>query len=328
MKKIWRALEQAIKNRLANSRFRRLVLGGEPKPSPIHLSYREVYILPTFAGLFYGVMLILMLLASINYSNSLGYLLTFLLSSLVLLAIIHTYRNLCRVNASIVAVEPVFAGSEARISLLIENPSEARYSLIANINGRLSEPFDIPANGKTRVELYESTTRRGWVEMSSIRLHTRYPLGLFRAWAYLNFDHKVLVFPKPLGDPLSPNHQSYSSSQLGDRGQGVDDFVGLRLFRQGDSFRHVHWKACAHSQHLLTKQFGGDRSNEIWLDFRDYASLPLEQRLSQLCRLVLDAEKEHLDYGLVMPSIRYKPAKGDAHRFRCLKALAEFGESR
>jgi len=325
--KIWRKLENRFKRRLAESRFKRLLLGEGPRSGPIQLSYREVYILPTAAGFLYGLMLLLMLIASINYSNSLGYLLTFLLSGIVMLAIIHTYRNLCRITLEVTAVEPTFAGSDAKINLVVDNPGPTRYALYARLADRETEMFDVEARGKTRFVLYEPTTRRGLVGLSCIGIHTRYPLGLFRAWAYAHFDHKMLVFPKPIGNALKPSQQSYSANQHGDRGQGVDDFVGLRLFRNGDSFRHVHWKACAHSQHLLTKQFGGDRSNEIWLDFRDFEALPLEKRLSQLCRLVLDAEKEHLDYGLWLPGTILSPAKGEEHRFRCLKALAVFGET-
>jgi len=325
--KIGNTLKQVIRRRLTNSRFKRLVLGEQARHGPISLSYREVYILPTAAGLLYGVMLLLMLIASINYSNSLGYLLTFLLSGILLLSIILTYRNLCRIELDVSAIEPTFAGLDARISIVVNSHGAERFALCATIAEGEQVLFDIDQQGKTRFVLHEPTTHRGWIGMSSIRIESRYPLGLFRAWAFVNFDNKMLVFPKPAGDALKPTQQSYSANQHGDRGRGVDDFVGLRLFQSGDSYRHVHWKACAHSQHLLTKQFGGDRSNEIWLDFRDFTALPLEKRLSQLCRLVLDAEKEHLDYGLWLPGTQLKPAKGDAHRFKCLKALAMFGES-
>jgi len=325
--KIWLSLKQRIKQIIADGPFKRLVLGDEPSHGPIYLGYRNVYILPTAAGFLYGTMLLLMLIASINYSNSLGYLLTFLLSSIVLQSIILTYRNLCRISIDVSAVEPTFAGTEAKIHLLVNNSGPEKYSLCANISEKEPVLFDIPALKTSRIVLHESATRRGWLNISSISVQTRYPLGLFRAWAYANIDSKMLVFPMPDGQRLMPSRQNYSANQFGDRGFGVDDFVGLRLFRNGDSFRHVHWKACAHTEHLLTKQFGGDRSNEIWLDFRDFPTLPLEKRLSQLCRLILDAEKEHLDYGLWLPGTQLKPAKGDSHRFQCLKALAVFGEA-
>jgi hypothetical protein len=51
-----------------------------PEIGPVVLGQRRVYILPTGGGLFYGLTLVLMLLGSINYNLSLGYVLVFLLA--------------------------------------------------------------------------------------------------------------------------------------------------------------------------------------------------------------------------------------------------------
>lgn len=310
---------------LLQSQFKRLLLGRGPQPGPLRLSYKDVYILPTGAGLMYGVMLFLMLIASINYSNSLGYLFTFLLASVVLLAIIHTYRNLCQLVVDVSSIESGFAGGSVRVSLLVENPGQMKYAVsLSNDNG-VQQRVDLSEYAKTRLLVEEPVTQRGWAPLSKLTFETRYPLGLFKAWAYVHFDQRILVYPEPLGHGLALRREQHTISQLGDQGQGVDDFVGLRLFQMGDSYRHVHWKACAHEHHLLTKQFGGNSSDEIWLDFRDYADLPLEMRLSQLCRLVLEADREHLDYGLWLPGTSFNPAKGDRHRQQCLRALALYG---
>jgi uncharacterized protein (DUF58 family) len=110
-----------------------------------------------------------------------------------------------------------------------------------------------------------------------------------------------------------------------DRGHGQEDFAGLRQYHQGDSPRHIAWKAAARDQGLLTKQFTGRAETELWLD---WAQLPpqmgIEDRLSHLARWVLDAHAAGLAYGLRVPGTSVEPATGEAHRERCLETLALF----
>ena len=48
----------------------------------------------------------------------------------------------------------------------------------------------------------------------------------------------------------------------------------------------------------------------------------LEQRLSRLAAWVLAAEQGGIVYGLRLPGREFAPAQGDAHRRKCLEALA------
>jgi len=77
----------------------------------VFLSQRRVYILPTRHGLTFGLAVILMLIGSINYNLSLGYVLTFLLAGLGIVSILHTFRNLAHLYVSAGRVAPVFAGT-------------------------------------------------------------------------------------------------------------------------------------------------------------------------------------------------------------------------
>ena len=88
--------------------FRRFFVGEGPQPPPYQLRHRNVYILPTKQGLIFAVLLMLMLIGAINYNNNLAYLMTFLLASLSVVAILHTYRNLLRLLVTIGHIEPRF----------------------------------------------------------------------------------------------------------------------------------------------------------------------------------------------------------------------------
>ena len=102
------------------------------------------------------------------------------------------------------------------------------------------------------------------------------------------------------------------------------DFVGLRDYHAGDSPRHVHWKAAATAQALVTKQFGGADSEQLWLDW-EATTGDTEARLSQLCQWVCRAEQDGQVYGLKLPGTRIELGAGPGHRHNCLRALALWG---
>jgi uncharacterized protein (DUF58 family) len=131
-----------------------------------------------------------------------------------------------------------------------------------------------------------------------------------------------LVYPATATRAPLPPPSLFSLSLTGDQGRGSDDFAGLRNYHPGDSLRHVHWKALARQQGMLTKQFGGDRSEELWLDWQVLHGNDTETRLSILTRWIITAERDGLCYGLRLPGTVIPPGHGPAHRHRCLEKLA------
>src|SRR6185295_15807851 len=90
---------------------------------PLQLDRHRIYILPTRFGVLYGFVLFTMLLASMNYNNSSGFALTFLLGSLALVAMLHCYRNLAGIIIEGVTAGETFAGSTLPLRVGCENPS-------------------------------------------------------------------------------------------------------------------------------------------------------------------------------------------------------------
>ena len=71
----------------------------------------------------------------------------------------------------------------------------------------------------------------------------------------------------------------------------------------------------------MVREFGGDREEDLWVAWEDQRGDP-EARLSAMCRVVLEATAEGLHLGLILPGRRIAPDHGEAHRHRCLEALA------
>ena len=307
--------------------LRRFFIGEGPQLPPYHLHRHNVYILPTKQGLIFANLLMLMLIGAINYNNNLAYLMTFLLASLSVVAILHTYRNLLQLSISAGHIAPRFVGETFTIPIHIDNRSgPARLAVELQFPGDEPYVLDIEPHQQQNIDLEGVATQRGQHLLERFTIATRFPLGLFRAWANVHLQHRYLIYPRPAAINQLPANSHYKLKVSGDQGVGADDFAGLRQYHKGDSLRHIHWKAAARQQGLLTKQFGGDRSEELWLDWASLPDVDVEQRLSILTRWVLLAEREGKSYGLRLPSQEVAPNRGDSHRHHCLKCLAEYEE--
>ena len=299
---------------------------------PIHtqaitLSRQRLYILPSGYGYFFGLTLFVLFLWSINYNNSMGFILTFLLAAIGLNAMWRCHENLNRLELHPGEAAPVFAGEQAHFVYRISNPSaDGRYGIGLQWQTGEANFVDVPAQEHGTVSLALAAPRRGPLIPGRLRVSTGFPLGLFRAWTWQTFSRACLVYPKPAGTLPLPvlGEASHDGHTLASATSGRDDYAGLRAYVLGDSPRHVAWKASARGDALLVKQFAGQSVPKIWLDSQRLIALPLEARLSQLCLWVLKAEQEGYDYGLRIPGAEFSPNHGLAHRNQCLRALAMF----
>ena len=114
---------------------------------------------------------------------------------------------------------------------------------------------------------------------------------------------------------------------MADRGIEGDDFAGLREHREGESLRHISWKAYAQGRGLLTKTFQGQARPSLWIDWDRLREGSLEDKLSFMTALVLAAENEEQKYGLRLPGTTIEQDYGNAHKHACLQALAVFKQS-
>lgn len=295
-----------------------------PEAGPVELTQRRVYILPTRAGLLYGLTMVLMLIGSINYSLSLGYALTFLLTGTGLVSMLHTWRNLAHVQLRAGKSTPVFCGDRARFVVLASNPGRVTRTSLA-IQFADNDPlfFDVAAGAETEARIRLPATRRGLFRPGRFRVFTSYPLGLFYAWAIVELELACLVYPAPEAGVVPLPEQQATSGEGAALGRGEEDFAGLRNYYPGDSPRRIAWKAAAHSEVFVTKLFAGAAGAEMWLDLAQTPErLGLEGRLSRLARWVVDAESSGFRYGLRLPGRELALGAGESHRAQCLEALA------
>jgi uncharacterized protein (DUF58 family) len=293
---------------------------------PVTMQARRVYILPTRTGLGFAVLLIVMLLAGLNYGNSMALLLTFLLAGYTILGIHETQRHIKGLRVVYAAAEDSFAGTTGRIELRFENTLHTvRGPIVARCENQLSAPLLLAPRSVATQYVDYLARRRGRQRLGRIELSATAPLGLFRSWCWLHLPLEAIIYPAPLGArplPVDADHRRHDGSSA--LAAGAEEWSALRPFVAGDSPRAVAWKLFARGAPLLVSQYAGAAGARHSLDFDALTGLSVEARLAQLCQWILHCEAAHESYSLRLPGSALPRGRGAAHRQRLLQALALF----
>jgi uncharacterized protein (DUF58 family) len=316
------SLAIGLRKRIRAWAWRRHGLDIEPFTIPT----RRIYIVPTRLGLVFGGMLFLMFVGSMNYANNLGLALTFILGSVGLVAMHHCQRNLAGLRIASAATQPVFAGQMARFAISTDRDSKTmRHEISAATDKSVSTPVSIAADERAVPTIEIEAPKRGRLQLNDVEVSTNYPFGLFRAWTHVHIPMTCIVYPKPAerSDAAPPMETDIGGAQ--DSARGDDDFAGLRTFHPGDSPRRIAWKAYARGQELQVKQYAGTAVTSHLFDWDSLTGIGTEARLEKICRWIEDAHAASRAYGLRIPGVDVPANVGNAHRQRCLTALALFG---
>lgn len=304
-----------------------------PRTDTQRLTHRNIYILPTKAGLLFVITMLTLLVASINYQLNLGYALTFLLSGSALVSMHLTHNTLHGLTLYLRPVAPTFAHQPAQLDVALQGPTDSRRDRFG-IGLRLAgAPIDsitwlnVNAGSRTTAQLSFVPKTRGRQTVPHWTVETRFPLGLFRAWSVWRPAAEVLVYPAPEATPPPlPAVQTSPDGGSAAHRQGRGDMDGIRTYRRGDPIKAIVWKkaaqAMASGAELVSRDAQAAQPCELWLDWQACVGLSPEERLSRLAAWVVLAEQRDIAFGLRLPDRAFEPAIGDAHRHLALQALA------
>ena len=312
----------------ARHRFQKWWQARLPLSDTTTLTQRNVYILPTRPGFMLGATLLVLLVGSINYQLNLGYLLTFLLAGSGVVSMHLCHATLRGLTMNLLAPAAQFAGTSATVSIVLTNTrASTRHGIgLAMLEATHHDRWvwtDVPALGQSTVSVAFKPERRGLHKVPPLTAETRFPLGTFRVWTVWRPAAQVLVYPtpEPFPPPLPPGEPRAGGAATA-RLQNTGEFDGVRAYRRGDPLKLVVWKKAAKADELVSRDMQQAQRYELWLDLAQAGHLDLERKLSRLVAWVLQADRLGLDYGLRVPGQEIKPSSGEAHKRRCLQALA------
>ncbi|MCJ0762706.1 DUF58 domain-containing protein [Variovorax terrae] len=310
---------------LVRARFRQWWQSRLPLADTTTLTQRNVYILPTRPGFMLGATLLVLLVASINYQLNLGYLLTFLLAGSAIVGMHVCHATLRGLTMHLSPPDTQFMGASATLGITLVNERRSpRHGIgLSVLESDHWAWTDVPAQGSASVQVAFTPASRGLHRVPPLTAETRFPLGTFRVWTVWRPAAQVLVYPAPeaFAPPLPPG-EPRSGGAAAARVQSTGEFDGVRAYRRGDPLKLVVWKKAAKADELVSRDSQQAQRHELWLDLAQAGSLGTEHRLSRLCAWVLQADRLGVDYGLRLPGLELKPASGEAHKRRCLEALA------
>lgn len=297
-----------------------------PDTLPLRLAPRRIYILPTRTGWVFGLLVLAMFLAGMNYGNGLALLLTFWLAAFALVGMIQTQRGLAGLVLLDATAEPAFAGGRIELALRVQSRLAPQDLDFDEAHARRAPAISHQPGsaGESRLTLLLPAGRRGPWRAPVLRLSTTAPFGLFRTWTWIALEARTLVYPKPEGDqplPELPGPEAGSRRLAG----SLDELSALRPFREGDSPRQVAWKAYARGAPLLVREYQGHAAALREFDFALLPQPDTEARLSQLSRWIVDAAADNQRWLLRLPGSPAVAGAGPEHRRECLAQLARFG---
>lgn len=312
------------------ARLRQWWQGRLTAADAVLLTQRNVYILPTRAGLMLALTLGVLLIASINYQLNLGYLFTFLLAGCAAAGVWVGHGTLRGLGLKLMPPQPVFAGQPAFLDVRLSSARAApRHAIGLAVMGAGREDArwawaDVPARGEAALQTSFCPARRGLHAAPLLVVQTLFPLGAFRIWTVWKPAAQVLAWPAPEvnAPPLPVGEARAGAGQAASRERAPGEFDGVRPWQRGDTLRQVVWKKFAKSGELVSRDAQHLQRQQLWLDFARTGAPDAESRLSRLAAWVLAADARQLEYGLRLPGLEIEPDSGAAHKLRCLRALA------
>ncbi len=306
-------------------RFSRWLDRRIPPKDRITLSQKNVFIFPTRTGFVFGALIALLILGAINYQASLVYGVAFLLGSLFLVTILYTFRNLSGLTLELSGARPGFVGEDVEISIRVTRPEgRVREGIQLGWPEGIMRWAEISDQASDVVKLYVRAPARGYFDPGRLLVETYFPLGLLRAWTWVDLDVRALVYPKPIfGDYPRAVTGHRDEGQLIDP-LGSDDFNDIKAYRPGDPIRNIIWRSYARSDDLMVKEYASYVEPRLWLSLESVEG-DLEEKISRLTGLALKATREEREFGMDLGSARIPPATGEAHLEQALKELALHG---
>jgi len=225
---------------------------------------------PSYSGGLLFVLSICFFGAATNTMSGWLYVLSSLILVLLAIGSIYPPTLLGRLTLKRKDINPVNAGEDLQIEIIVENSSSVSADLFQIVDflphglAKLEEHLAIETIGAQEKIFWRysvGTSARGLYNWQKVKLRTASPLGLFWRSRTFNFKLKALVYPQILNLTKCPILDASGEDIDGRFYDGVRYKVysegiirNLRSYRPGDSTRLIHWRSSAKFEEFRVKE--------------------------------------------------------------------------
>ncbi len=278
--------------------------------------------------------------AAINTSNNLLYLITSFMMGFMIISGVISYYNIKYLDISFLKAQDFFASEKNTTTFLLKSKKPFPSFLINIFSATFTEKnslwdklfmnsdvleilsiksiFMLKAYEEKSIELELTFEKRGHHKEVYIYISSDFPFG----FAYREIKYKIpcyiYVYPNP------KYCKNTSLIQKSERGF-VKIQEGSELYQiknyQNESPKYINWKASAKRQKIMVNEFSDFISKEIILRPQDF-DMELEQKLSCMSYIVLEAMKKNEKVGLDWDGYYIPPENTPFHHIKILRFLA------
>ncbi|WP_231733009.1 MULTISPECIES: hypothetical protein [Colwellia] len=323
--------------RFLDKNFERWLSHRIPTRREHQLNSRNIMIYPTRFGLTYVGFVVLVFLLGTNYQNNIILLFSYLLASLFISVMLHSFYNFSQLRFYSRAKQQGYADATLYYVIKI-TAKKTHYDINAHFSdARLNSPIvnlGQCKQGTQELILAYKPSKRGQYKLGRVTVFSEYSLGLFKSKAMLDFGHYAIIYPKAKsfiagqyqlsGQVDEPNRESYQTTNS----VGSDDFSELKSFVRGESKARTAWKQLAKGQGHYSKHYQASQGQLTWLKLSDMPSNDLEIQLAYLSFLIGELTTAKQSFGLALcpdmtnTAMNIPPNSGFHHQQACLTALA------
>jgi uncharacterized protein (DUF58 family) len=239
----------------------------------------------------------------------------------------------------------VVAGDELREAFTLTNTS-----WLPVLWARIRDRSEVPGYSVDRVETVGGNSQRTWSSAGRCQrrgvfrlgpwdLEMADPLGFFRVAHHYPEVNTIMVYPRASYLPNLELPRGRAPGRSSSSERSVEETIlvgGVRQYASGDPLRRVHWRATAHHDDMMVREFDREPTGDLWLivdmDARVQAGADADATQEYAVILAASLAAQFLRQGerravglliagrspLVLP-----PARGQAQQWRILRALAE-----
>lgn len=246
----------------------------------------------TREGLIYFAIVALISIASLNTGNNLLFTILAILLGGILISGVCSKTVLMGLELEMRLPEHIFARQPAQVYLSLKNTKRRfpSYSITvgSRTTGRQQKPRSreeaaayrvgildqaiyapyIPRRGVVVQHAVLNFPQRGRYGQDAFAVSSKFPFGILRRTRTLPIRCEIVVLPSVQPAPEIARRLPRLTAEIESlrKGRG-DDLYALRDYREGDSARHVNWKATAKSQRLKIREFTEQEENRLTFIF-------------------------------------------------------------